>query len=157
VPVVAVPHPLQYTSEMQAVADNGLMLALFSLGGGEIILILARSPHSVWCEKAARIGPGTRPRTKIRRSPRGSICLNTCRCCLGASERGRCCRHRSIAKAKIREFRTHRSGKPPISAEGDGSHSLCAGDCYRGSGSVLVALAAAGPTSIVPRHPNSAG
>jgi sec-independent protein translocase protein TatA len=41
VPVVAVPHPLQYTSEMQAVADNGLMLALFSLGGGEIILILA--------------------------------------------------------------------------------------------------------------------
>jgi len=28
-------------SEMQAVADNGLMLALFSLGGGEMILILA--------------------------------------------------------------------------------------------------------------------
>ena len=26
---------------MQAVADNGLMLALFSLGGGEKILILA--------------------------------------------------------------------------------------------------------------------
>ena len=41
VPVVAVPHRLEYTSDMQAVADNGLMLALFNLGGGEIILVLA--------------------------------------------------------------------------------------------------------------------
>lgn len=40
-PVVALPHQLEYTSSMQTVADNGLMLALFNLGGGEIILILA--------------------------------------------------------------------------------------------------------------------
>jgi Sec-independent protein translocase protein TatA len=41
VPVVAAPHQLEYTSDMQAIAENGLMLALFNLGGGEIILILA--------------------------------------------------------------------------------------------------------------------
>ena len=39
--MVAAPPPLEYTSDMQAVAENGLMLALFNLGGGEIILVLA--------------------------------------------------------------------------------------------------------------------
>jgi len=34
------PHRLEYTFDMQAIAQNGLMLALFNLGGGEIILIL---------------------------------------------------------------------------------------------------------------------
>ena len=40
-PVVAAPHRLEYTSDMQAIAENGLVLALFNLGGGEIILVLA--------------------------------------------------------------------------------------------------------------------
>ena len=40
-PVVAAPHRLEYTSDMQAIAENGLMLALFNLEGGEIILVLA--------------------------------------------------------------------------------------------------------------------
>ena len=39
--VVAALHRLEYSSDMQAMIENGLMLTLFNLGGGEVILALA--------------------------------------------------------------------------------------------------------------------
>lgn len=43
---------------MQAVADNGLMLALFNLGGGEIILILAGIVILIGAKKIPELARG---------------------------------------------------------------------------------------------------